>query len=357
MRKTLETIDRFTGCMLGGAIGDALGYPAEFMSADEIIKAYGRRGITAFKLDKEKGYALVSDDTQMTLFTAEGIIWADRLGGKTEISSYTSYVFYSYQRWLYTQEKMLASREYSHILGKESFPSRLMLAEELFEKRAPGNTCLEALRQAADHNYGRLTNKINDSKGCGGVVRVAPAGLYFHRDSERAFRMAAEFAAITHTHPTGYLAAGVLGAMIAELVCGADLEEALDVAVYILKSYDGCMETFRALDHARTLEASDVPPLEAVRRLGQGWIAEEALAIAVYCALCHSGSAENALLLSVNHGGDSDSTGSICGNIMGAYLGAAAIPKKWVKKTELADVVKNTAEALHACTFAAEQNI
>ncbi len=355
MAKTVETIDRFTGCMLGGAIGDALGYPVEFMNAEEICAAYGKNGITAPKVVKDRGCALISDDTQMTLFTAEGIIWADRLGGKTEISSYTSYVFYSYQRWLYTQEKMLASREYSHVLGKDSFPSRLMMTEELFEQRAPGNTCLEALRQAADHNYGRITAKINNSKGCGGVMRVAPAGLYFHRDSERAFRMAAEFAAITHTHPTGYLAAGALGTIIAELVCGADIEEAVDVAAYILKSYDGCMETFRALDHARSLDASDISPLEAVKRLGQGWVAEEALAIAVYCALCHSGSAENALLLSVNHSGDSDSTGSVCGNIMGAYLGVRGLPKKWAKKTELADLVQDTASALYACASAADE--
>ena len=353
--KELTLNDRFCGCLLGGALGDALGYPVEFMRTDEIEEAYGRNGITSLKVDKETGAALISDDTQMTLFTAEGIIWADKLGGKNEISSYTTYVFYAYQRWLYTQEKILASREYSHIIDKnEPFPSRLLEEQRMFSRRAPGSTCLSALVSASNHNYGRFTNKINNSKGCGGVMRVAPAGLYFHRDSERAFRMAAEFAAITHTHPTGYLTGGVLGAVIAELINGASINDALDVATYILKGYDGCMETYRSLDHARTLEEGTVAPMEAVRRLGEGWIAEEALAIAVYCALCHSEKPENALRLAVNHDGDSDSTGAICGNIIGAYKGASALPAGWLKKLEMGVLVEEMADALCACVEATD---
>lgn len=343
---TLES--RYAGCLLGCALGDALGYPVADMTADEIIQTYGKRGITAPAVDKECGVALISDDTQMALFTAEGIVWADRLGAKNEISSYTSYVFYAYQRWLYTQKKMLASRSYSHVLEESSvYPSRLMKEQALFVQRGAREGCLDALLQAADHNYGKLTNKINDSKDCGAVVRAAPAGLYFCRDSERAFRMAAEFAAITHSHPSAYLSAGALATIIAELLNGADEEEALDMAVYILKGYDGCMEPCRALDHARSLDASDIPPLEAVRRLGQGRNADEALAIAVYCALCHGSNAENALLLSVNHDGDSASTGAICGSIVGAAFGEGALPKKWLKKLQLFDTVRELSADLY----------
>lgn len=342
--------EKMSGCLLGGALGDALGYPVEFMSTADITRRFGRNGITAPVADKSAGCSLISDDTQMTIFTAEGIVVADELGGKEERASYTTYVFYSYQRWLYTQERMLASREYSHVLDKDGpFLSELLEADGMCSCRAPGNTCLGALKQAADHKYGRIVSKINNSKGCGGVMRVAPAGLYFYRDSERAFRMAAEFAAVTHTHRTGYLAAGVLGAMIAELTCGAEVADALDVALYILRGYDGCMETYRALDHARTLEASDVSPMDAVRRLGQGWVAEEALAIAVYCAMCHSGSFENAVRLAVNHDGDSDSTGAICGNIMGAMYGESVLPKRWLKKLELADTIRMVSDRLWAC--------
>lgn len=348
-----DILSRFTGCLLGGALGDALGYPVEFMKDEEIRRNFGKNGIEELPVDSELKCALISDDTQMTLFTAEGIMWADSLGARKEVSSYTTYVFYAYQRWLYTQTRTIASREYEDILDKNSpHSSRLLREKQLFAKRAPGVTCVNALRQAAGHNYGRFTNKINNSKGCGGVMRVAPAGLYFCRDSERAFRMAAEFAAVTHTHPTGYLAAGALGTIIAELVSGSDIEEAVDVAMYILRGYDGCMETFRALESARNLEAGDTPPLEAVKRLGEGWVAEEALAVAVYCALCHSGNPANAMRLAVNHSGDSDSTGAICGNIIGAALGERKLPGKWLKKLQLREVIQETAELLYDCASA-----
>ncbi len=347
---------RYTGCLIGCALGDALGYPVGAMSSEEIFSTYGKRGVTSPGIDKQSGTALISDASQMMLFTAEGIVWADRLGAKNEISSYTSYVFYAYQRWLYTQKNMLASRAYSHVLeDSAAYSSRLMKEKELFVQRGPDDTCIEALMGASDHNYGRLTNKINNSKGCAGVVRVAPAGLYFCRDSERAFRMASEFAAITHTHPTGYLAAGALGTMIAELVNGADPEEAVDMAIYILKGYDGCMETCRALEHARSLDASDVPPLEAVKRLGSGCTAEEVLSIAVYCALCHGSNVENALLLAVNSDGDSSSIGAVCGSIVGAAFGEPSLPKKWLKKLQLRDVVRAAAEDLCRCTFLCER--
>ena len=341
---------RFSGCMLGGALGDALGYPVRSMNTEGIARAFGKKGITSPAVDKESGCTLISANTQLALFTAEGILWADRLGGKNEISSYTTYVFYAYQRWLYTQEKLLASREYSHVLDNDTaFASRLLREQRLLHRREPDADCITALKLAAKHDYGRLTNRINDNRGYASVVRVAPAGLYFHKDSERAFRMAAEFAAITHTGASGYLSAGVLGALVAELVCGSDIEEALDVATYILKGYDGCMECFRSLDYARSLDASDIAPLEAVKRLGMGETANEALAIALYCALCHSEKPENALLLAANHDGNSAATACICGSIVGAYHGEGALPKKWLKRLELAEVIQQAALALYEC--------
>ena len=94
--------------------------------------------------------------------------------------------------------------------------------------------------------------------------------------------------------------------------------------------------------------------MEAVRRLGEGWISEEALAVAVYCALCHSEKPENALRLAVNHDGDSDSTGAICGNIVGAYRGAGSLPVKWLRKLELGTVIESLADDLCACAEAAD---
>ena len=83
----------------------------------------------------------------------------------------------------------------------------------------------------------------------------------------------------------------------------------------------------------------------AVEQLGQGWVAEEALAISLYCALAAS-SFESALVLAVNHDGDSDSTGSITGNILGALLGEAVIPSRWLEPLEARDILEQMADDL-----------
>ena len=162
-----------------------------------------------------------------------------------------------------------------------------------------------------------MAEPINNSKGCGGVMRVAPAGLFYC--GEDAFRMGAEFAALTHGHPSGFLSAGVLAYLVAAMIGGAELEAAIEQALVILGSYAGHDECTQALEQAVALARADCPDLEAVTRLGEGWVGEETLAIAVYCALKYRDDFKKALIAAVNHSGDSDSTGAVTGNILGAY--------------------------------------
>ena len=134
-----------------------------------------------------------------------------------------------------------------------------------------------------------------------------------------AFEVAAEAAAITHTHPTGYLASGALAVIVQGLLHDHGLDESVERALVELRNRANSGETVDAIERARDL-AGDPPRAEIVEELGDGWIAEEALAIATYCALA-ADSPREALLLAVNHSGDSDSTGAICGNIVGAANG------------------------------------
>ena len=67
--------DRIRGSLIGGAIGDALGYPVEFMSRKNILYKYGNMGVRRFQEFDRNGRAVVSDDTQMTLFTANGLLF------------------------------------------------------------------------------------------------------------------------------------------------------------------------------------------------------------------------------------------------------------------------------------------
>ena len=87
--------------------------------------------------------------------------------------------------------------------------------------------------------------------------------------------------------------------------------------------------------------------LDAIHLLGQGWVAEETLAIAIYCALKYPTDLEKALIAAVNHNGDSDSTGAVTGNILGASIGYKNIPQKFLDNLELKDVILEIADDLY----------
>jgi len=179
---------KFMGCMLGGAVGDALGYAVEFNSIDEIRRIYGENGISDYNLTN--GVALISDDTQMTLFTANGILFAETRGYLRGIlGDYYIYIADSYNDWLRTQRCNAKDRPIT---------SWILNDTRLHSLRAPGNTCLSAL---SDKRIGTVENHINTSKGCGGVMRVAPIGLFLGKNNmplDRIARIGADAAAITH---------------------------------------------------------------------------------------------------------------------------------------------------------------
>ncbi|CAN5471835.1 N/A [soil metagenome] len=331
--------DHFTACLLAGAIGDALGAPVEFLSRAAILSTWGGAGITGFASAYGR-IGAITDDTQMTLFTAEGLLRGFVRQRMRGICSPVGMVGAAYQRWLVTQGAS------NPALSRESNATGWLIGlEALHSRRAPGTTCLSALRAAA--SYGAVAD--NDSKGCGGVMRVAPVGLMmwrFGNDMNQAFDLACEVCALTHGHPTGQLTGGVLAAMVHGLLDDASLRDALDGALAILVTRARHEETSNALTLARSLADDGVDPVQAIARLGQGWIAEEALAISVYCALVAT-NLRHGLVIAVNHDGDSDSTGAITGNLLGARDGMAAVPQDLIEALELHDAIVEVAHDLH----------
>lgn len=329
---------RFRGCLLGGAAGDALGAAVEFHSRSEILKRFGSDGIRHYA----PAYGLpcaITDDTQMTLFTAEGLIRGLMRYRDSGLIEYPGVTAWAYQRWLLTQ----GQHNVFDLDPLHPDAGWLYEVDALHSARAPGNTCLSALRNT------RVPGEpaMNDSKGCGGVMRVAPAGL-FADSAQEAFDLGCEFAALTHGHPTGWLAGGALAAMVTVLRDGGDMSDALDVALDCLSERMDADETINALDQAADLAATDTPYDEAIARLGGGWIAEEALAISVYCALVATDFHE-ALVIAVNHDGDSDSTGAITGNLLGVQWGVEHIPAELLEPLELRDVITQVADDLLDC--------
>lgn len=363
----LRVHDSIRGCLMAGAAGDALGYAVEFMRLPEILARFGANGITRFEL-APKGKAQVSDDTQMTLFTANGLLvgltrgYMRGIGGAPE-----KYVDGAYIDWYYTQTGRVDERT-----AHGSCCTWLRQLPELAHRRGPGITCLnacEALLQGKE--------VMNNSKGCGGIMRVAPMALLAAGYAARGARFysaegtdeaGAETARVTHRHPLGFLPAAALTHLLCKLVpmtaetACEELERlAVEAADALADIYKGRYEsdkqymavlTRRAVSLARN-EESDA---DNIRRLGEGWVAEETWTIALYCALRHRHHIADAIVAAVNHDGDSDSTGAVCGQIMGAIYGYEAVKRQrlfcmqgraFEDTLELADLILAIADDLY----------
>lgn len=319
--------DRVRGCLLGGAIGDALGAPVEFRALPDILGKVGDAGVRDYlpaAFGPTSGVGLITDDTQMTMFIAEGIIRA-RVREDRGLGFTVAVTDHALRRWLDTQ----------HGIGPTGTRDGWLQSRVwLYSRRAPGNTCLNSLAEAPDQ-FGHPAR--NESKGCGAVMRSAPFGLLGRGESpERCYELARVSAGYTHGHPTGQIAAGALAAIIAHLTHGASMEEACRSTLRLLRGTPDHDETSDAL--AAALAAVERTPrsTDAVHALGGGWVADEAIAIAVYCALSfpHADATLDALSLAVTHSGDSDSTGAICGNLLGTAYGANALPPGLVFQVE-----------------------
>lgn len=336
--------DKFRGCLIGGAAGDALGYEVEFMDEYAIRSRFGPGGIREYVL--HNGVAQISDDTQMTLFTATGLLLHITRGMTRGIAGpCTGYVAHSYREWLRTQRGPYPK---SH----EHCYSWLANIPELYSQRAPGMTCLSAIENGCE---GSIEEPINHSKGCGGIMRVAPIGLYYGDkwlSVEKADRVGAEVAALTHGHELGYLPAAVLVHIIyrlatSDMTISDAVEDAARTVAKLFPDASHMQQLLGLIRKAQRLAGENLEDLDAIHQLGQGWVAEETLAIALYCALKYPHDFDRAIIASVNHQGDSDSTGAVTGNILGAYLGLQGIPAKYINHLELKDLILEVADDLY----------
>lgn len=372
----MGNIDKYRGCLLGGAAGDALGYAIEFDREEAIAARYGSHGIRDYQLD-ERGLAPFSDDTQMTLYTANSLLCslaalsAQAYGGTqasggaptssdaqassgapapapAPLPSPAALAAYApaqmaqfYVEWMYTQVSPYPLTEPKAWIS--SLP-------ELFASRAPGVTCMNACDAMANG-----AKAVNNSKGCGGIMRMAPVGLINTCPGFSGVelqRLGAQLAELTHCHELGWMPAGVF----AHIVSLLSRDEASSVREAATQALNTLPEAFpnahylgqlqELLRYTLRLADRDIPDLEAIHALGEGWVAEEALAIGLLCSLRHEDDFAGAITSAVNHGGDSDSTGAIAGNIVGAHLGLAGIPRRYLEHLELRDTISKIADDL-----------
>jgi ADP-ribosylglycohydrolase len=300
-------------CLLGGAIGDALGYRVEFMRWAAIEREHGPAGL---RLSTCAGRLVVSDDTQMTLFTLEGMARAAR------VEDVVAEVRDAYFDWYGTQGS-----------GRRSHAPRGQLATwpVMNQAQAPGTTCLAALRQGG---VGTPERPINDSKGCGGVMRTAPLGFLPASVSDaEVFRLGAASAAITHGHPEGYLPAGAMAVLTRDALSGVSWDTSVAKVLELVQAWPASAGTAAAIEAAVQAAADGVASLEKVSALGEGWVGEEALAVGLYAAMVAKTFAE-CVELAANHDGDSDSTASIAGQLWGARHGLEGVDDEVIERLD-----------------------
>lgn len=323
----MNRIERISGCLLGGAAGDALGSPVELLEWPVIEARFGPQGIIDFAPAYGSAGA-ISDSTQMMLFTAEGLLRAYVLGSSRQACHVPGIVHHALLRWLTTQ----------------NYPSLIPVAAdgwlirqmELWSRRAPDITCMSALKVS-----GRLGMVAeNNSKGCGALVRVAPCAFFAN-----AFDYASQSGRLTHGHPTGYLAAGLFADILQRVVDRPDsLEHAVTQSLAKYGQVPGIKETRSLVERVMFFFYEGYTPSpQRIDDFAGGWGAEQVLAIGLWCTLT-ARSFEEGVIAAVNHSGDSSSTGLVVGNLLGAQYGVAAIPDRWLERLELRQVIAQVAE-------------
>jgi ADP-ribosyl-[dinitrogen reductase] hydrolase len=336
---------RCRGCIVGLAVGDAFGAPVEFKTRDEILAAFPPNGIGSLEPWRRFAAGSYTDDTQMSIATARGI-----------------------QDWR-AATRWRAPRAGASLAGSDGAGGRtpdlgalrLAIWERYLEwhrsldwvDRAPGDTCMAAL--AAGSPGGAHDVSRNASKGCGGVMRVAPLGLIGL--GATAFEAGVDAAALTHGAVTSDTSSGFQALLIDRLVGGLALDDAVAQARAALAAYPGAVHSVAAVDAAVALAASSEEPYGAIAQIGstgreapgergKGWVADEALGIGLFAALRYRGDVRGAFGAAANISGDSDSTASIAGAILGAWLGFEAIPPDWVAQLEDREMLLGLADEL-----------
>lgn len=324
------------GCLIGMALGDALGAETEFLTVDAILQRFPPLG----PQEPPGNPARVTDDTQMALAVAAALIAAPRP---------------------YTPDT----------LGPALIRTYIDWYNDPDNNRAPGNTCLtacEALQAGQDWVH---ASQIS-SKGCGANMRVQPAGVLNVDPATRA--AIAQFqAAITHGHPTGLAAADLTAFVIADLGSGGS-PEGLPERVrayaqsqrelyhadwlgdlwmramvmptpqtYIARGWQECEAILDRLDVAVLKQDYRHDPCLST---GRGWVAEEAFATALLCFLLFCDDPVGTIRRAAVTSGDSDSIACIAGAFAGAYHGLDAWPADWVQRVEYRDRLLSASRAL-----------
>lgn len=294
-----------TALFMGLALGDALGWPTEFLKMSEIKRRYGTSGI-----QEPPSNCQFTDDTQMTIAVARAIV-AFPNGPLEDLMKVASKEFVD---WLKSPDN----------------------------NRAPGNTCLKGARQLSN-GISWQESGDRDRKGCGSAMRVAPIGFVYQSQPELLRDVATATSIATHAHPTAVESAVAAAYLVKLALDKTPLDQWIDRTIEFLGNPSG--ELSIKLNYVRTALLNE-NEIEAMDSLGQGWVADEAVALALYCVMKYPDSWVKTVQRGANSNGDSDSIACIAGGIQGARLGLSAIPTEWQNRVEARQEILDLAKQL-----------
>jgi ADP-ribosylglycohydrolase len=299
--------ERAQAIFYGLALGDALGWPIEFLPMHKVHIIYGDQGI-----QEPPSPAQYTDDTQTSIAIAEALIEA----GEADIDTLMKVVTRRLIDWSNSADNT----------------------------RAPGHTVTEAVR-TLEAGVSWRESGTSHSKGNGSAIRVAPAGFLYQHDPDRLREVAHATGIATHAHPADDAAAIAAAYLIKLALDGVPPGEYVR---HTLAFTDGISEDFHdaLLRVGHVVEWTD--EFAAINHIGSGWIGEEAVAMAVYCAVRHADDFAGAVRRAVNIPGDSDSVGCITGGLVAARLGLDFLPREWIERLEQLDQLTDLANRLAA---------
>jgi ADP-ribosylglycohydrolase len=313
---------RVRGALLGAAVGDALGGPADALDLEEIRAAYGPEGLLDLAFAHGRRGA-VTHHTQLTLFTVDGLIRA-QVRRDTGAWHPPTDLHRAYRRWAATQRDWRPDerREDDGWLARE---------EWLYARRDPTRALLIGF---GDEVMGTLEAPKNPGElGPEAVARSAPFGLLVGWEPELVAQLAVECAAQTHGHPLAYLSAGAYAVIMHALARGESLDAAVQRSLALLAARPGHQPVADALQHALGAVRQGMPSPARVEELAGDGTADGLRAASVYCALVGE-DVRHGLCLAVNQGGPSAAAGALTGGLLGALHGETALPPAWLAELE-----------------------
>jgi len=312
-----------TASILAGALGDSMGADIEFSGLELIRRKYPDGINSLARIDVPPNF--FTDDTQMTLFTAEGLIMANKANSLDSQVAVDKIMHGALLRWYCTQGGSPKI--------KTDTSEGIILDNSLWFSGSPGMTCMSSLREA--RVLGQPAS--NNSKGCGTIMRVAPLAFGVPREYLRKYAISTS--ALTHGHPLGQLAAAAWAEIIADVVADNQPEEAARAISREYKniSKDGAIIS-QAIDLALNAPRDATP--ETVEKLGKGWNAVEALSIALYACLSTQ-NLDSGLQCALIHSGDSDSTAAIAGNLLGVMYPDEVFSHPLLEHLEGKSIIQN----------------